>query len=110
MNRRSRQYRASSGSSQRTEKVNFQNQCSGIEAPRAWPGKTIKCGCHRSVSRTDRHGSWRDQRRTDNDYVSRRTGTARQSCFSPTCRLVSSPDVGPGATVGTLKQGYPLLQ
>jgi hypothetical protein len=34
----------------------------------------------------------------------------RQSSFDPTCRLVSSPEVGPGATVGTLKQRYPLLQ
>jgi hypothetical protein len=33
--RRSRQYRASSGPPQKTEKMNFQNQCSGIEAPRA---------------------------------------------------------------------------
>jgi hypothetical protein len=30
--------------------------------------------------------------------------------FGPTCRLVSSPEAGPGATVGTLDQGYPLLQ
>jgi hypothetical protein len=34
----------------------------------------------------------------------------RQSSFGPTYRLVSSPEVGPGATVGTLTQGYPLLQ
>jgi hypothetical protein len=34
----------------------------------------------------------------------------RQSDFGPTCRLISSPEVGPGATVGTLNQGYPLLQ
>jgi hypothetical protein len=34
----------------------------------------------------------------------------RWSSFGPTCRLVSSPEVGPGATVGTLNQGYPLLQ
>jgi hypothetical protein len=34
----------------------------------------------------------------------------RQSSFGPTCRLVSTPEVGPGATIGTLKQGYPLLQ
>jgi hypothetical protein len=34
----------------------------------------------------------------------------RQSSFGPTYRLVSSPEVGLGATVGTLKQGYPLLQ
>jgi hypothetical protein len=33
-----------------------------------------------------------------------------QSSFGPTYRLVSSPEVVPGATVGTLKQGYPLLQ
>jgi hypothetical protein len=40
----------------------------------------------------------------------RKRHTNRQSSFGPTCRLVSSPEVGPGATVGTLKQGYPLLQ
>jgi hypothetical protein len=34
----------------------------------------------------------------------------RQPGFGPTCRLVSSLEVGPGATVSTLKQGYPLLQ
>jgi hypothetical protein len=34
----------------------------------------------------------------------------RQSDFGPTCRLVSSPEAGPGATIGTLNQGYPLLQ
>jgi hypothetical protein len=34
----------------------------------------------------------------------------RQSSFGPTCRLVSSPEVGSRATIGTLKQGYPLLQ
>jgi hypothetical protein len=36
--------------------------------------------------------------------------TNRQSSFGPTCRLVSSPEAGPGATIGTLNQGYPLLQ
>jgi hypothetical protein len=39
----------------------------------------------------------------------RKRRTNRQSSFGPTCRLVSSPEVGTGATVGTLKQGYPLL-
>jgi hypothetical protein len=34
----------------------------------------------------------------------------RRSSFGPTCRLVSSLEVGPRATVGTLNQGYPLLQ
>jgi hypothetical protein len=40
----------------------------------------------------------------------RKQRTDRQSSFGPTCRLLSSPEVGPGATVGTLKYGYPLLQ
>jgi hypothetical protein len=34
----------------------------------------------------------------------------RLSNFGPTYRLVSSPEAGPGATVRTLHQGYPLLQ
>jgi hypothetical protein len=34
----------------------------------------------------------------------------RQSDSGPTCRLASSPEAGPGATVGTLNQGYPLPQ
>jgi hypothetical protein len=36
--------------------------------------------------------------------------TNRQSSFGPTCRLVSSPEAGPGATVSTLEKGYPLLR
>jgi hypothetical protein len=34
----------------------------------------------------------------------------RQSSFGPTYSLVSYPVVGPGATIGNLEQGYPLLQ
>jgi hypothetical protein len=30
----------------------------------------------------------------------------QQSSFGPTCRLISSPEAGPGATVSTLEQGY----
>jgi hypothetical protein len=33
----------------------------------------------------------------------------RKSDSGPTYRLASSPEAGPGATVGTLNQGYPLL-
>jgi hypothetical protein len=33
----------------------------------------------------------------------------QSTSFGPTCRLASSPKVGPGATVGTLILGYPLL-
>jgi hypothetical protein len=35
--------------------------------------------------------------------------TNRQSSFGPTCRLVSSHEVGSRVTVGTLEQGYPLI-
>jgi hypothetical protein len=34
----------------------------------------------------------------------------RRSNFGSTYRIVSSPEASPGATVGTLNQGYPLLQ
>jgi hypothetical protein len=34
---------------------------------------------------------------------------AKYKSFGLTCRLASSPEAGPGATVGTLKLGYPLL-
>jgi hypothetical protein len=107
-----RQYCAPLGPSQRTKKVNFQNQCSGIEAPRTWPSKTIKCGDHGSVSRGDKRDSWRDRRRTGSNCVSKCTEARvnRQSSFGPTCRFISSPEADPGATVGTLNQGYPFLQ
>jgi hypothetical protein len=58
---------------------NFSNQCSGIKAPRAWPGETIMRGGRGLVSRDYRHGSWRDRRRTGGDYVSKRTEAARRS-------------------------------
>jgi hypothetical protein len=57
----------------------FLNQCSGIEAPHAWPGETIRRGGRGSVSRGDIHGSWRDRRRSGGDNVSKRTEAARQS-------------------------------
>jgi hypothetical protein len=40
----------------------------------------------------------------------RKQRSNRQSDSGPACRLASSPKAGPGATVGTLNQGYPLLQ
>jgi hypothetical protein len=36
-----------------------------------------------------------------------RQRTNLKSDFGPTHRLVSSPEVSPGATIGTLKLGYP---
>jgi hypothetical protein len=111
-NRRSRQYCASSGPPRKTEKVNFQNQCSGIEAPRAWPGETIRRGAAgQSAAGTDMTvGVTEGGLAVITSANARKRRTNRQSSFGPTCRLVSSPEVGPGATVGTLKQGYPLLQ
>jgi hypothetical protein len=40
----------------------------------------------------------------------RKQRSNHQSDSGPAYRLASSPKAGPGATVGTLNQGYPLLQ
>jgi hypothetical protein len=40
----------------------------------------------------------------------RKQRSNHQSDSGPTCKLAFSPEAGPGATVGTLNQGYPLLQ
>jgi hypothetical protein len=79
-----------------------------LEAPRTWPNEGIKCGGHGP----DRRGSRRDHGRAGSNCINRRIGQRAncQSNFGPTCRLASSPEAGPGATVGTLNQGYPLLQ
>jgi hypothetical protein len=73
-----------------------------LKAPRAWPNKDIKCGGHESVSHGDRRGSQRDHGRTGSNCINGRAGAASQSNFGPTGRLVSSPEVGPGATISTL--------
>jgi hypothetical protein len=89
--------------------MNFQNQCSGIEAPRAWPSGTIKYGSHGSVSRGDRRDIWREHAVITTASAQKQRAN-HQSNFGPTCRLVPSSEAGPGATVGTLNQGHPLLQ
>jgi hypothetical protein len=58
----------------------------------------------------DGRGRRHDRRGVGDDYVSKCPKMAPQSGFGPTCRLVTSPKVGPGATVSTLEQGYPLLK
>jgi hypothetical protein len=63
----------------RRRQKDFQNQCSGIKAPRAWPSKSIKCRGHGSVSRGDRRGSWHVRRRAGSKYDSKRTEAACQS-------------------------------
>jgi hypothetical protein len=40
----------------------------------------------------------------------RKQRSSHQTDSGLTCRLASSPEAGPGATVGTLNQGYSLLQ
>jgi hypothetical protein len=107
--RRSRQYRVSSGSSQKTEKINFQNQCSDSRHPAHGPTKTLSA----EVTGQSAAGTGVEVGVTmGGPAVIASTGAQgqranRQSDFGPTCRLVSSPEAGPGATVGTLNQGYP---
>jgi hypothetical protein len=110
--RRSRQYRASSRPSQKTEKINFQNQCSDSRHPAHDPTKTLSM----EVTGQSAAGTCVAVGVTmGGPAVIASTGaqeqrTNRQSNFGPTCRLAPSPEAGPGATVGTLHQGYPLLQ
>jgi hypothetical protein len=83
-----------------------------LEAPHAWPNKAIKCGGHGSVSR----GAGVAVSVTKGGPTAitptgaQKQRTNRQPNFGPTCRLASSPEAGPGATVGTLNQRYPLLR
>jgi hypothetical protein len=90
----------------------FLNQCNGIEAPHAWPGGTIRHGAAgQSAAGTDMaNGVTKDELAEITSTNTRKRRANRQSSFGPTCRLAPSPEVGPGATVGILKQGYPLLQ
>jgi hypothetical protein len=46
---------------------------------------------------------------TTTSASTRKQRASHYSGFGPTCRLVPSPEVGPGATVGTTKLGYPML-
>jgi hypothetical protein len=110
--RRSRQYRASSRPSQKAEKINFQNQCSDSRHPVHGPTKALSA----EVTGQSATGTGVVVGVTmggpaiiaSTDAQEQRAN--RQSNFDPTCRLASSPEAGPGATVGTLNQGYPLLQ
>jgi hypothetical protein len=44
---------------------------------------------------------------TAKQKVDNRAGRRR---VGPTCGFVASPEVGPGATVGTLQTGYPFIR
>jgi hypothetical protein len=110
--RRSRQCRASSRLSQKAEKINFQIQCSDSRHPAHSPMKALSA----EVTGQSAAGTGVVVGVTmGGPTVIASTGAQeqranRQSNFGPTCRLASSPEADPGASVGTLKQGYPLLQ
>jgi hypothetical protein len=78
----------------------------------AWPNSAIKYDGHGSVSRGNRHGSWRvmGEPTVVATTGARKQQSNRQSDSGPTYRFETSPEAGPGATVGTQNQGYPLLQ
>jgi hypothetical protein len=110
--RHSRQYHASSGPPQKTEKLNFQNQCSDSRHPAHGPTKPLSAevtgrsaaGAGVAVGVTKGGPGAITPTGTQKQRIN------RQPNFGLTCRLVSSPEAGPGATVDTLNQGYPLLQ
>jgi hypothetical protein len=112
LHRRSRQCRVSSGPSQKTEKINFQNQCSDSRHPAHGPTKPLSAevmgqlaaGAGMAV------GVTKGGTEAITPTGAQKQRANRQSNFGPTYRLVSPPEAGPGATVGTLNQGYPLLQ
>jgi hypothetical protein len=106
-----RQYHASSGPPQKTEKLIFQNQCSDSRHPTHGPTKPLStevkgqsaAGAGVAVGVTKGGPAAITPMGTQKQRIN------RQPNFGPTCRLVSSPEAGPVATVGTLNQGYPLL-
>jgi hypothetical protein len=110
--RHSRQYHASSRPLQKAEAINFQNQCSDSRHPAHGPTKALSV----EVTGQSAAGTGMEVGVTmGGPGVTASTGAQeqrdnRQSNFGPTCRLASSPEAGPGATIGTLKHGYPLLQ
>jgi hypothetical protein len=110
--RRSRQYRVSSGPSQKTEKINFQNHCSDSRHPAHGPKKilSVEVTGQSTAGTSVAVGVTMGGLAVIASMGAQGQGANRQSDFGPTFRLVSSPEAGPGATVGTLNQGYPLLQ
>jgi hypothetical protein len=110
--RRSRQYHVSSGPSRKTEKISFQNQCNDSRHPAHGPIVTLST----KVTGQSTAGTGMAVGVTIGGPALIASTSAQeqqanhQSDSGPTCRLVSSPEVGPEASVGTLNQGYPLLQ
>jgi hypothetical protein len=109
LHRRSRQYHVSSGPSRRTEKISFQNQCSDSRHPAHGPIVTLSTKVTgQSTARTGMAvGVTIGEPAVIASTSAQEQQANRQSDSGPTCRLVSSPEAGLGATVGTLNQGYP---
>jgi hypothetical protein len=110
--RRSRQCHVFSGSSRRTEKISFQNQCGNSRHPAHGPTVTLstKVMGQSTVGIGVAVGMTVGGPAVIASIGMQEQHANRQSDSGPTYRLASSPKAGPGATVGTLNQGYPLLQ
>jgi hypothetical protein len=108
----SRQYHASSRPPQKTERLNFQNQCSDSRHPAHGPTKPLSAEVtgQSAAGACVIVGITKGEPAAITPTGAQKQRINRQPNFGPTCRLVSSPEAGPGATVGTLNQGYPLLQ
>jgi hypothetical protein len=109
--RRSRQCHVFSGSSRRTEKISFQNQCGDSRHPTHGPTVTLstKVMGQSTVGIGVAVGMTVGGPAVIASIGMQEQQANRQSDSGPTYRLASSPEAGPGATVGTLNQGYPLL-
>jgi hypothetical protein len=111
LHRRSHQYHVSSRPSRKTEKISFQNQCNDSRHPAHGPIVTLStkvtgqstAGTSMAVGVTIGGPTVIASTSTQEQQAN------HQSDSGPTCRLVSCLEAGPGATVGTLNQGYPLL-
>jgi hypothetical protein len=111
-NYRPRQYCGSSGPPQKTEKVIFQTDAAVSRRLAHGPARPSCVGAAgQSVAGTDVAVGVSEGGLTVITSANPRKQRANcQSSFGPTCRLVYSPEAGPGATISTLEQGYPLLQ
>jgi hypothetical protein len=110
--RHSCQYRASSGPPHKTEELDFQNHCSDSRHPAHDPTKPLSAEVtgQSAAGAGVAVGVTKGEPTAITPTSAQKQRINRQPNFGPTCRLVSSPEAGPRATIGTLNQGYPLLQ
>jgi hypothetical protein len=110
--RHSRQYHASSGPPHKTEELDFQNQCNDSRHPAHGPTKPLSAEVtgQSAAGAGVALGVTKGGPAAITPTGAQKQRINRQPDFGPTCRLVSSPEAGPGAIVGTLNQGYPPLQ